>query len=115
MYRLADSDLGTAATCGSDLLLRRGRERVCRHVQRDGDVAGAKDLDPRAAAYGSRCNEIGYADGGAALREQLPETIQVDDLVFLAERVFEATQLGQPHVQRHLTALEVLWNVVTGA
>ena len=42
----------------------------------------------------------------AALGEQLAEPVEVDDLVLDAERVLEALQLRQPHVHRHLAALE---------
>ena len=50
----------------------------------------------------------------AAVREQLGEPVQVDDLVLGAERVLEAPQLGQPHVQRHLAALEAGRHLVAG-
>ena len=48
----------------------------------------------------------------AALREQLGEGRDVDDLVFLLEGAAEATELRKAHVQRELTAFEARANLV---
>ena len=58
-------------------------------------------------------DQIGDADG-ATLGEQRRDLVQVHDLELDPERVLEAAQLGHPHVQGHLPALEVLADVVAG-
>ena len=71
----------------------------------DGDVAGAEHLDLLALADRALGHEV--VDGDVAtVREQLGELLEVHDLVLDAERVLEPAQLRQPHVHRHLAALE---------
>src|SRR6185312_13289281 len=50
----------------------------------------------------------------AALGEQFRDLVQVHDLVLDAERVLEAAQLRQAHVQRQLPACEAGLDLVTG-
>jgi hypothetical protein len=59
-------------------------------MQRGRDAARTQDLDPCARAYCASCNEILDTDRAAA-REQLAETFHIHYLVFLTERVLEAT------------------------
>ena len=89
-------------------------ENACaRDLQRHAEVAVAEHLHGLALADGALGDQVLDADR-AAVREQLAEPVQVDDLVLHAERVLEAAQLGQPHVQRHLPALEAGWHLVAG-
>src|SRR5690606_33794936 len=54
-------------------------------------------------------------DGDSAtLGVQRREAVEVDDLELGAERVLEPSELGQPHVQRHLPTLEAGRHLVTG-
>src|SRR5436190_13549569 len=86
---------------------------MCCHLNRNGDVAVAKDL--HRSAFANRTNRYELVDSDrAALRKQLIELCKVDDLVLDPVGVLEATQLWQPHVQRHLPALEVGRNLVPG-
>src|ERR671921_1171269 len=68
-------------------------------------VAGAEDLHRLAAAHGAG---LGEAVGvhRAALGEQGRDPVEVDDLEDDLVPVLEARELGQPHVQRRLPALE---------
>src|SRR5665811_1420371 len=50
----------------------------------------------------------------ATLGEENLDTIQVNDLEFLAEWVLEPLQLGQAHMNRDLAALEADGNLITG-
>ena len=84
-----------------------------RHLHRNGDVAVAKDLDRAPFAHGASCHELVDADR-AALGKQRLQCGQVDDLVLDLVGVLEAAKLGQPHVQRHLPALEVGRHLVAG-
>src|SRR3954466_8825756 len=52
---------------------------------------------------------------GAAVREQRRDPVQVDDLEDDLVAVLEAGQLGQPHVQRRLAALEARGHVAARA
>src|SRR3954469_271682 len=106
------SDRGSSAG-GLDLLLGRGGERLDRHVDLDGDVALAEDLDRLAVADRTLGHEP--VDGDlATLGEQLPEPVEVHDLELDPERVLEALELGQPHVDRHLPTLEGRGHLVAG-
>src|SRR5690606_19257621 len=107
------SVLGDGAAGGDDLLLGRRREGVGRDVELDAQVAGAEHLDLVARAHRALAHEV-LDRHGAALGEQLAQLVQVHDLVLDAERVLEAAQLGQPHVQRRLPALEARGHLVTG-
>src|SRR6266542_2559110 len=90
-----------------DLVTRGGRERVRRDVELDGtELAVAGHLDGQALAHGACCDQ--FVDAHVtAVREQLGKFGHVDDLEFDAEGVLEPLQLRQPHVDRHLAALEV--------
>src|SRR3954451_8890825 len=76
-----------------------------RHLHSHSDVTGAEDLDRQAWAHGAAAYQL-FRAHLAALREELREPTRVDHLVLGAERVLEALQLRQPHVDRHLAALE---------
>ena len=56
----------------------------------------------RTAPLATRSSTVTAPPSGKSAREP----VQVDHLVLDPERVLEAAQLGQPHVQRHLPALE---------
>src|SRR5450759_981418 len=105
------SEDGGGATGGLDLFLGSRRELVRRDTHLDGDLAGAQHLDELAIADGALGHQI-LDRHVAALREQHRDAVKVDDLVLGAERVLEATELGKPHVHRHLPALEALGNLV---
>ena len=75
--------------------------------------AVAEHLDQLPRADGAGRAELGRADL-AAVREQPREVADVDDLVLHPEAVLEAPELGQPHVQRHLPALEARGDVLAG-
>src|SRR6476661_2441868 len=110
---LAGSGGGDRAAGGFDLLLGGCRELVSGHVDLDGDLAGAENLDRGVVADRTLGHEVG--DGHiAALGEQGGQLVQVDDLELHAEGVLEATQLGQAHVQRHGATLETLRDLVAG-
>src|SRR4051812_16081422 len=109
------SDAGGAAPGRADLLGRGGGEGVRVHVHLDAtQVAGAEHLDRLAAA--DRAG-VGQAAGveRAAVREQRRDPVQVDDLEDDLVAVLEAGQLGQPHVQRRLAALEARGDVAPRA
>src|ERR687892_507235 len=106
------SELVGRAAGGGDLLLRRAGERVCAHLQGGGDLTGAQDLDRAARAYRALRHQV--LDGHvAAFRVQRRQLVQVDDLELDPERVAEAFELGEPHVQRHLPAFEAGRNGAT--
>jgi len=65
----------------------------------------------RPLADQAACVEVG---GGDVVETGGIEGVQVDRLVLDPERVGEALQLRDPHVQRHLPALEVRGDVATG-
>src|SRR5262245_57999606 len=96
---------GGAATRRGQLLLRARGELVRRDVQLDGDVAVAEDLHQLVLADQARLHQLVDADR-AAVGEQAGDVAHVHRLVLGAEAVLEATQLRQPHVDRHLAALE---------
>src|SRR5665647_759355 len=111
-YIVWRSEDGGSATGGLDLVLGRRRELVSRYAHLDGDLAGAQHLDELALTNSTLGHQI-LDRHVAALREQHRDAVEVDDLVLGAEGVLEATELGQPHVHRHLPALEALRNLVT--
>src|SRR5262245_408988 len=96
-----------------DLLLRRSRERVGRHLHCHRDLTGPQDLDrllrPNRTLGGQRLD--GHL---TAVRVELGQPVQVDDLETRLERAVEAPHLGQPHVDRQLAALEARRNLVAG-
>src|SRR5690606_13824842 len=96
-----------------DLLLRRSGELLSGDVELDAHLALTQHLDGLVLADSALGDEILDRDG-AALGEQLLQGRQVHDLVLDAEGVGEAAELGQPHVQRHLPALEADGHLVTG-
>ena len=51
---------------------------------------------------------------GATLGEELVDAVEVDDLELHLERVLEALELRQPHVDRHLATLEGGRHLVAG-
>src|SRR5438270_26051 len=109
------SDLGGAPAGGADLLGRRGGEGVRVHVQLDAaQLAVAEHLDRAAAPDGTGVGQAVGVDR-PALREQRGQPLQVHDLEDDLVAVLEAGQLGQPHVQRRLPALEPGRDVPTGA
>src|SRR4051795_7892456 len=100
------SDAGGAAPGRADLLGGGRRETVRVDVHLDAaEVAGAQDLDRLAAADRAGVGQAVGVDR-TALREQRGDPVEVDDLEDDLVAVLEAGQLGQPHVQRRLTALE---------
>src|SRR4029079_4952149 len=101
------------AAGSGDLVLGAGRERVRADLQLHAGLARAEDLDELTLADGALGHQ-GLDGDLAAVREQLGQPVQVDHLVLGAERVLEAPQLRQPHVQGHLTALEPGRDLVAG-
>src|SRR5689334_17639620 len=93
------------AARGRDLLDGAPRETVCADGQRDGERALAEHLERLLGPHGACRGDLLRADL-AAVGEEPPEVADVDDLVLHAEAVAEALELRQPHVQRHLAALE---------
>src|SRR5665647_975840 len=110
-YIIWRSEDGGRATGGLDLVLGGGRELVSRDAHLDGDLAGAQHLDELPVADGPLGHQV-LDRHVAALREEHRDAVKVDDLVLGAEGVLEATELGKPHVHRHLPALEALGNLV---
>src|SRR5450756_2088910 len=99
-------DGGGRAAGGRDLLPGRAGERVYPQLQPHvTELAGAQDLHRGTPANAA------HATG----REQLGQPVEVDHLVFGAKPVRKPLQLGQPHVQRHLAALEAVGDVLAGA
>src|SRR6185312_7426347 len=90
------------------------RERVRAHRQRDAEVAVAEHLDRLVAPDGAGLDQL-LRTHRAALGEQRAEVADVHDLVLHPEAVAEALELGQPHVQRHLPALEAGRDVLARA
>src|SRR5699024_2162583 len=109
----SDSRGGDGPATPRDLLLRRGGELLRGDVELDAHLAGTEHLDGLVLAHRTLGDELLDRDG-AALGEQLLQGLQVHDLVLDAERVGEAAQLRQPHVQRDLPALEAEGHLVAG-
>src|SRR5690606_25113442 len=101
-----------AATGGGDLLLGGTGEFVRTDLNGDADLALAEHLDQLVLADRARGDQLVLTDR-AALGEQRGDGAHVHDLVFHPERVVEALQLRQAHVDRHLTALEGGRHVLT--
>src|SRR2546430_5514381 len=111
---LSSSDLSNGTAGCGDLLLRRGTERVRRHLQGHAvELAGTQYLDRVALADRARFDQLDRADR-PAVREQLRQPLQVDHLVRDLEAVPEALELGQPHVDGHLPTLERRRDVLPG-
>ncbi|VXB10501.1 conserved hypothetical protein [Arthrobacter sp. 8AJ] len=105
---------GGASACCSNLFGGAGRECVGGDVNLDGDVAGAQHLDGLVLANGTLFDQVLHGDC-ATFREQLVELVQVYHLELDPERVLEATQLGQAHVQRQLAAGKASLHLVAGS
>src|SRR6478609_3299918 len=104
---------GGASACCSNLFSGAGRECVGGDVNLDGDVAGAQHLDGLVLANGTLFDQVLHGDC-ATFREQLVELVQVYNLVLNPERVLEAAQLRQAHVQRQLAAGKASLDLVAG-
>src|SRR4051794_20722834 len=94
-----------------DLLPRGAGEPMCLDRRGAADSAGPEDLARLAPPYGALRGQDVRVDL-AAVREQRRQLVEVDDLVLGPERVLEALELGDPHVERHLAALERLGHLV---
>src|SRR6478609_8975729 len=102
------------ASAGShDRVLRGRRVGVDRDGDLDRELAGAEHLDGLALADRALRHEVGDRHV-ATVRVQRRELVQVDHLVLDAERVLEAAQLREAHVQRHLPTLEARRHLVAG-
>src|SRR5262245_6005312 len=77
---LLDAELGHAAAGGLDLLARALRDLVGGHVQRDGKLAVAEDLERQVLRAQAEPLERGQVDLSAG-REALTEQADVEDLV----------------------------------
>src|SRR6478609_5020493 len=104
---------GGASACCGNFFCGAGRECVGGDVNLDGDVAGAQHLDGLVLANGTLFDQVLHGDC-ATFREQLVELVQVYNLVLNPERVLEAAQLRQAHVQRQLAAGKASLDLVTG-
>src|SRR6266540_6062575 len=83
-----------------------GPGTVGAHLERDpAEIAGAEHLDRRTPADGTGLDH-GVGIDGPTVREELRQPLHVHDLVLDPEAVLEALELRQPHVDRHLAALE---------
>src|SRR6476620_10042549 len=104
---------GGASACCGNLFCGAGRECVDGDVNLDGDVAGAQHLDGLVLANGTLFGQVLHGDC-ATFREQLVELVQVYNLELNPERVLEAAQLRQAHVQRQLAAGKASLDLVAG-
>ena len=77
----------------------------------DGQLTGAQHLHGLVLANGALLNECLDGDN-ATFGEELVQLVQVYNLELNAERVLEATQLRQAHVQRQLAAGKASLNLV---
>src|SRR4051794_1919225 len=109
----AGLDLDGGSAGGGDLLPGGRREGVRLDLQRDRQVAVAEHLH-RVPAPDRPGLDQGLDVDAPAVREQFGELGEVDDLVFGAERVREALELRDPHVQRHLATLEATRDLLAG-
>src|SRR5206468_3976172 len=99
--------------CSTDLFPSAAAELVCGDADLDGQLSVAEHFDQRVLAYRTGRHQLVDTDI-AALGEQLVDVADVDDLVLRAEPVAEALELRQPHVDRHLAALERRRDVLAG-
>src|SRR5581483_5919667 len=106
------SENGDRTASGLDLLLGRRREGVRGDLDLDGDVARAEHLDRLVLANQTFGDEVLLGDR-TGLREGLRDLVQVHDLELDLERVLEALELRQTHVDGHLATLERDRHVVT--
>src|SRR3954463_1383035 len=105
--------LGGAPTGGVVLLASRPGEAVRLDLEGDAHVARAEDLHELPTTYGALRGQHVRVDL-ATVGEEGGELVQVDDLVLGPERVAEALELRNPHVEGHLPALEGLRHLVAG-
>ena len=99
---VAQTDLGVESAEETGLTFIENAILKARHAAQ---VTVAEDLHQLVLANRTGSDELVDADG-AALREQLGDVADVDDLVLDPVGVGEALELRQPHVDRHLAALE---------
>src|SRR5699024_1509965 len=102
-----------AATGGFDLALGRRGHLVDGHGDGDREVPVPQHLDGLALADRTGGHELGHADL-AALREKPLDVGHVDDLEHDLVPILEALELRQPHLERHLAALEAGRDVLPG-
>src|SRR5699024_9890442 len=81
------------------------------HVQLNVDIAAAEHLDPLALTEQAATRQFGLPDR-SAVRERPGDIADIDRLVLDAGRVFEPTQLREPHLQRQLATFEPGWHVL---
>src|SRR5699024_2380151 len=105
LWSIPESGSLDAAASGLHLVLGGSGSRVHLQGDLDVDIAATEDLHGAVGPHRSLSNEVLCGDL-AALGEQLRHLAQIDHLVLGAERVVEAPQLRQPHVQGRLTTLE---------
>ena len=105
---------GLGGPAGGLDLLHGGRgEGVRLHLHGRGDLPRAQHLDGLTATDEALGHERVHGDL-TALGEVRGELVQVHDLVLRAERVLEAAELRQTHLQGQLAALEARTDLVTG-
>src|SRR3954468_23189418 len=109
----AGLDLDGGAAGSGDLLPGGRREGVRLDLQRDRQVAVAEHLH-RVPAPDRTGLDQGVDVDSPAVREQLGQLGEVDDLVLGAEGVREALELRDPHVQRHLATFEATRDLLAG-
>src|SRR5699024_11282366 len=99
------SPLGGRPSGGFDLATGRTAELIGRHVLGHVDLTIAQYLHRLAGAHRAAFDEPVDVNT-SALGVQSADSLDIDDLVFLTERVPETLEFRQPHVDRHLAALE---------
>src|ERR1700682_3460671 len=103
--RACELELGRGTACSGDCFARAAAELVSVDVDLDGQLAVGKHLHQRVLAHRTGGHQL-VDTHVAALGEQLVDVADVDDLVLGAEPVLESLELRQPHMDRHLAALE---------
>src|SRR5699024_6178236 len=99
------SPLGDRPSGGFDLATGRTAELIGRHIHGDVDLTIAQYLHRLAGAHRAAFDEPVDVNT-SAVGIQSADPLDIDDLVFLAERVLETLEFRQPHVDRHLAAFE---------
>ena len=107
------SGFSCSAAGSLDLFDRGTGELFSRDVDLRGEFTLTENLDGLLGADSTLFHQIGNRDV-AAFREQRLQLVQVDDRVGHLVRVLKTAQLGQTHVQRRLSALEAVGNLVAG-
>src|SRR5580704_1758928 len=104
------SQFGNSSARCSDLGAGRGRESVSADLQCRRYLTLPEDLDQLSRTNRAVGGQV-LGGHGAAIWVERGQPVQVDDLVGRLELgIGEALQLGQPAVQRHLSAFERLRN-----